>query len=328
MVTYVGMDVHKDSCTAVAMDESGTILKEEEVENTLVGLEQFFSDIEDAKAVIEATYSWRPTYERLEGLVLEVKMAHPKKTKAIAEAKIKTDSIDARTLAHLLRADLIPEAYIPPREIRELRDLVRMRTNLVRDRTRLKVRIRAELEKNQIEVDSGDDIFTQEGKEWLRGLGIYSVNQYLPVINILDERIKIVSKKVKEEAGENPDAMLLTTIYGVSYFTALLVVSEIGDIERFPDHEKLCAYFGFVPSVDKSGKITKYGSITKEGSGLVRWALVQAVWNHVKKDSRLTRYYKRIKRKKGSQKAAVATARKMLVVMYYMLKRGEKYRPF
>lgn len=328
MATYVGMDVHKKNCQVAAMDEEGTILKEEEVENSLEGFEPFFRDIEDAEVVIEACYSWRPTYERLKDLNLDVKMAHPKKTEAIAKGRKKTDSIDARTLAHLLRADLIPESYIPSREVRELRDLVRMRTKLVRDRTRLKARVRAELEKNRIRVDSGGDIFTMKGKNWLRELGIYTIDQYLPVIDTLDERIKVVSKRVEEEAGENRDAMLLTSIYGVSYFTALLVVSEIGDIERFPDPEKLCSYFGLVPKVHKSGETVKYGSITKEGSGLVRWALVQAVLIHIKSDSRLTRYYNKVKRKKGSGKAATATARKMLTIMYFMLKRGEKFRPF
>ncbi|KXA91590.1 hypothetical protein AKJ64_04645 [candidate division MSBL1 archaeon SCGC-AAA259E17] len=327
MTTYVGMDVHKKNCQATAMDEDGTILQEEKVENSSEGLESFFKDIGNAEVVIEACYSWRPTYERLEEMDLDVKLAHPKKTEAVSKARRKTDSIDARTLAHLLRTDMVPESYIPPKEIRELRELVRMRTNLVRDRTKLKARVRAELEKNRIRVDSSEDIFTIKGKNWLRELGIYTVDQYLPVIDTLDERIKIVSKRVKEEAGENRDAMLLTSIYGVSYFTALLVVSEIGDIERFPDPEKLCSYFGLVPKVHKSGETVKYGSITKEGSGLVRWALVQAVLTHIKSDSRLTRYYEKIK-KKSSGKAATATARKMLTVMYFMLKRGEKFRPF
>ncbi|KXA93513.1 hypothetical protein AKJ64_00430 [candidate division MSBL1 archaeon SCGC-AAA259E17] len=328
MATYVGMDVHKKNCQAAAMDEEGTILKEEKVENSLEGFEPFFRDIEDAEVVIESCYSWRPTYERLKDLNLDVTMAHPKRTEAVTKARKKTDSVDSKTLAHLLRADMVPESYIPPKEVRKLRDLVRMRTKLVRDRSRLKARVRAELEKNRIRVDSGKDIFTKKRKEWLRELGIYTVDQYLPVIDTLDERIKVVSKRVKEEAGENQDAMLLTSIYGVSYFTALLIVSEIGEIDRFPDPEKLCAYFGLVPKVHQSGETVKYGSITKEGSGLVRWALVQAVFTHIKSDSKLTRYYKKVKKKKGSGKAATATARKMLTIMYFMLKRGEKFRPF
>jgi len=121
--------------------------------------------------------------------------------------------------------------------------------------------------------------------------------------------------------------MLLNTIPGVGYFNALLLVAEIGDVNRFPDSEKLCSYAGLVLSVRRSGNKTVYGSITKEGSKWIRWALTQAVHVHVRYDSRLSKFYNRLAVKKGKQVAAVATARKMLKAVYWMLKRKEPFHP-
>ncbi|KXA89595.1 hypothetical protein AKJ62_02810, partial [candidate division MSBL1 archaeon SCGC-AAA259D14] len=130
MTISAGLDVHKDECHGVIMDEDGEILKDEKFENSLAGVREFFRGFKDANVVMESSYSWRPTYERLEEIGIESKLAHPKRTRAIAESEIKTDSIDARTLTHLLRAGLVHESYVPPDEIRELRDKVRLRTKL------------------------------------------------------------------------------------------------------------------------------------------------------------------------------------------------------
>ncbi|KON29848.1 hypothetical protein AC480_02425 [miscellaneous Crenarchaeota group archaeon SMTZ1-55] len=121
--------------------------------------------------------------------------------------------------------------------------------------------------------------------------------------------------------------MRLTTIPGVGHYLALLLVAEIGDVHRFPDAEKICSSMGIVPSVRQSGNHTVYGPITKEGSKWVRWALTQAVHAHVRYDTRLTRFYRRLAKAKGTQVATVATARKMLTVIYWMLKNQEPYRP-
>ncbi len=326
MVRYAGLDIHKRKCHGVIMDEGGEVLEDEEFENSLLGVEHFFRGYQDAKVVIEASYSWRPTYERLEKMNLEVKLAHPHKVRAIAEASIKTDSIDARTLAHLLRADLIPESYIPRKEIRELRDKVRLRAELVREKARLKNKIHAELEKNRITVKGNP--FAKKNRDDLRELGIESVNHYLAVIETLEERIKIVSEELEKIAEEKEEAQLLMTIPGVGYFSALTILAEIGDVERFPDAEKLCSYAGLVPRVRQSGDSTRLGRIKKEGDKMLRWILVESVWTHiVHADSKLTEYYHRKKKEKDSKRAAIATARKMLTSIYFMLKRGEEYRP-
>ncbi|KXA98522.1 hypothetical protein AKJ40_04705 [candidate division MSBL1 archaeon SCGC-AAA259M10] len=223
-------------CHGVIMDEDGEVLRDEKFENSLAGVREFFKGFKHADVVMESSYSWRPTYERFEEIGFEAKLAHPKGTRAIAESEIKTDSIDARTLTHLLRAGLVHESYVPSEEVRQLRDKVRLRTKLVRERTKFKNKIWAELEKNRVNMEKNP--FTKKGKEKLRELNISSVDHYLAVLETIDERIKMVSKELEGIAEDREDARLLMTIPGISHFSALLILSEIGEIDRFPDPEK------------------------------------------------------------------------------------------
>jgi transposase len=206
--------------------------------------------------------------EEVEIVSVEVKLAHPLKTRIIAEAKIKTDATDSEALAHLLRADLLPTSYAPPKEIRELRELVRLRTYLVRERAKFKNKIRAELAKRGIRALKNP--FAKRRGPALRELGIETVNHCLDMIGALDERIRGVSRELNAKAMESEEAKLLMTIPGVGYFSALAILTEIGDILRFSDPEKLCSYAGLVPSVHQSGTTKYYGHITKQGSKMLR----------------------------------------------------------
>jgi transposase len=308
------------------MDEKGKVVKQAKFTNDHKALDEFMEGLDEALVAMEAGYCWQPLYDRLEESGHHVKLAHPLKVKAIAEAKVKTDKIDSETLTHLLRADLLPESYVPPRDIRELREVVRRRAFLVGMRTMLKNRIHSEVAKRGVSL--GAPPFSKTGEEMLRGLGLEAVDQVLPVMNALDRQIMEISRCMRRMCGEDPNARLLTTIPGVGYYIALLLISEIGDIRRFPDSEKLCSYAGLVPSVRRSGGSTKHGGITHEGSKWMRWGLVQAVHVHIRFDTELTRFYRRLASGKPKQVAVTATARKMLKVVYWMLRSGESYRPW
>lgn len=323
---YVGLDVHKRVCYGTVMDEKGKIVKQDKFTNDLEALDEFMEDLDEALVAMEAGYCWQPLYDRLLESGHHVKLAHPLKVKAIAQAKVKTDKIDSETLTHLLRADLLPESYVPPRDIRELREVVRRRAFLVGMRTMLKNRIHSDLAKRGISL--GASPFSKTGKELLQGLGLEAVDQILPVMEVLDRQIGEISRCMRRMCGEDPNAGLLTTIPGVGYYIALLLVSEIGDVRRFPDAEKLCSYAGLVPSVRRSGGSTKHGGITHEGSKWMRWALVQAVHVHIRFDTELTKFYRRLAAGKPKQVAITATARKMLKVVYWLLRNGESYRPW
>lgn len=326
MTVFAGLDVHKKKCHGVIVEEDGEVLKDEEFDNSLLGVKTFFQGFRDADAVIEASYSWRPTYERLEEIGIQPKLAHPGEVEAIASSETKTDSIDARTLANLLRTGFIPEAWVPPRDIRELRDKTRVRAKLGDERSKMKAKIRAELEKYRIDLDKNP--FTKSGMEKLREIGIESVTHYLAVLETIENRIEKLEEDFEELTEDYEEAELLMTIPGISHFSALLILAEIGDIDRFPDPEKLCSYAGLVPKVHQSGDHKRLGSIKKGRNKFLQWILIECIWIHIGcVDSQLTKYYRRKKKEKDSKRAAIATARKMLTVIYYMLNRGEKFRP-
>jgi transposase len=157
---YVGLDIHKKVCYGTVMDEKGTVVKQAKFDNDHEALDEFMEGLEEARVVMEAGYCWQPLYDRLEETGYDVRLAHPKGVKALT--KKKTDKTDSETLAHLLRTDLLPESYVPPQEVRELRDKVRRRAFLVGMRTKIKNSIRAELAKRRIRL--GVSPWTREGR--------------------------------------------------------------------------------------------------------------------------------------------------------------------
>src|SRR5918992_2868622 len=212
---------------------------------------------------------------------LDVVLSNPIKTKAIAPAKIKTDKLDALKLADLLRGGYIAQCYVPDRTIMDLRELVRHRMALVRTRTRLKNKIHGITLMKGVRI-TGMHPFSHKHVEKLKELNDYRINGYLRVIQLLDSEINDVSRKIQSCVKENDMSRLLMTIPGIGYYTALLIVSEIGDINRFPDSYHLCSYAGLVPSTHSSGVVTYHGGITKTGSKHLRWIMIECVRAHVR----------------------------------------------
>ena len=326
MMKYVGLDVHKEKVHGTVMSERGRVLRVGRFPNTPEGFREFFKGIDDAEIVMEAGYGWQPPYELLEKMGYKVKLAHPYETRIIAKSRIKTDATDSENLAQLLRTGFLPEAYAPPKHVRKLRELIYRRIYLIRMRAMLKNKTRAELSKRWIRLER-KELFSGIGRAVLRGLRIEAIEDYLDVIEALDRRIKRIERQIEFLACESTDTRLLMTIPGVGYFSALAILAEIGDIHRFGSSEELCSYVGIVPSTRESGGVAKRGGITKRGRRLLRWVLDLCVWNHLNYNTKLTEFWKRMAREKGKKVATIATARKMLKVMYWMLKRKEIYRP-
>ena len=322
---YVGVDYHKRYTVATQMDPQGVILSQVRLKNDPDSLRTFASSLPPgSKIALEATEGWYYFYEMLESYCPEIYLAHPLKTRAIAEARIKTDKIDSAILAHLLRANLLPTSYIPPREIRDVREILRYRASLVSLRTSIKNKVHAILSKNGV-VMTYSDVF---GKKALCSLDLLplrvcyrqELQGYLQCIDTLKHLIAEVSETIKGLAEENPQARLLITIPGISYYSSLLIISEIGDIGRFPSAKKLCSYAGLVPRVHSSGGKTRYGSITKQGSKWLRWILVELSYHFIQGSPRLKCLYARIAESHGRNTARVAVAREMLKIMYVMLR--------
>jgi len=328
---YVGVDYHKRFSVATQMDEKGKILQQVRLMNDPETLTRFVSHLPvGSKIALEATGSWYYFYELLENQCREIYLAHPLKTRAIAEARIKTDKIDSTILAHLLRADLLPTSYIPPREIRDIREILRYRASLVALRTSIKNKIHAILSKNGIQMEYSD-LFGKKALQSLRGLQLRSCYQvtiqgYLKLAETLNLLTQEITQTIEGMVEENPQAQLLTTIPGISYYSALLIVSEIGEVQRFPNAKKLCSYAGLVPSVHSSGGITRHGPITKQGSKWLRWILIELSPHFLKGSDRLHKMYARIRSKQGTNAAKVAIAREMLKIIYSMLRHERPFR--
>jgi transposase len=321
---FIGLDVHKNYIQAAVMNEEERLLKEDKFQNDLQSVEKFFTAIKDAKVVMESSSTWYHLYRFLSKRY-HVILSNPVKTKAIASAKIKTDRIDARVLADLLRGGYIAECYIPDGSIMELRELVRYRADLVRARTRIKNRIHSILLMHGIMIDA--EPFTRDFVRELKELKDYRIDGYLDVLESLNMKIRDASARIRSVASDDEVCRLLMSIPGIGYYSALLIVSEIGDISRFPDSYHLCSYAGLIPSTHSSGGVTYHGRITKRGSKYLRWIMTECTHTHVRTvpESSVSKFYAKIARKKGKQKGIVAAASKLLKIVYWVMKERREY---
>ena len=330
-MVYLGIDYHKRFSFTTKMDEKGNILEQMKISNDRITLKNYLDRLPpDTKIALEATGNWYSFYELVEERDLDVSLAHPLKTRAIAEARIKTDKVDSEILAHLLRTNLLPTSYIPPRKIRDIREVLRYRASLVFFRTALKNKVHAIFLKNGINVDFSD-IFGKKALKFLKWIPLRpcyrkSLDGYIKLAEQLNILIKEVEEVIKERVEEDPKALLLTTIPGISYYSALLIISEIGDINRFFSEGHLSSYGGLIPSIHSSGGKTRLGRITKQGSKWLRWILVENAHHAARGSIRFGNLYKRVAYRHGTKIANVAVAREMLKVIYFMLKRNEPFR--
>lgn len=336
MRTYVGVDYHQKYSHLTVIDERGQVLGEGRVENRREAVAQFLARADgqgNSAAVLEATRNWTVMHDWLEGLVDEVHLAHPQKVKAIAEAKIKTDKVDARVLAHLLRTDLLPEAYVASPRAREVRSVLRQRMFLVRVRTMVKNRIRGMLDRYPELHPSRptQELFGVKGLAWMRQVAVKAtdrqmLDEALKLLEELDQHIAESNELVEELAREDKRVELLKTIPGIGNFFAVLIAYEVDDIHRFAQEKKFFSYLGLIPSTYASGGRTFHGRLTKQGNKYLRWALVEAVWPAIRTDSQVRSYYERIRAHKGPNPAKVATARRLATIVYRVLSQRRPYR--
>jgi transposase len=306
------------------MNHEGKIVNQAKMSNERVL--SYLSSFKVDRVAMESSNQVASLYRKLTKEGYTVLVSHPKKTRYIAEAKIKSDRVDSKAIAELLRLDALPLAYMPDKETAVLREKVRRRAFLVRERVKLRVKVKAILTYEGIKWPSDHGLFTAKGVEWLHGLSLDPVESYLRVMASLDDEIKLLSKQLLGQAEDDEDVKLLMTIPGVGYYTALLVKSEVGDVKRFPFGERLCSYAGLVPSTHASGASIRHGGITREGSRWLRWVMVEAAQTHVHRyDTSITRAYNRIAERRGKRIATVAAARKLLLCCYSVLRNKRPY---
>jgi transposase len=322
MSVYVGIDVHRKRSQVAVAGEDGKIAVNRNVVNGSEAMRRLVGSFPAGTPVaFEAAYGWGWLAALLEEQGLELHMVHPLRCKAIASARLKNDKVDAAILAQLLRADLLPEAWIAPPQVRDLRALVRHRVSLVRLRTRLQNRIHA------VAADHGYDrpasYWTGPGRAWLQGLDLPPVPRQvigscLAVIDHLDPLIGQADAGLRGYARTDPRVAVLRTLPGIGPVTALVIIAETGDITRFGSARKLASWAGLTPTVHGSDVKARHGHISKQGSPILRWALNQAAQT-ARKHPDFAPAWTAIAARRGPKIATTAIARKLLCRSWHLL---------
>jgi transposase len=268
--------------------------------------------------------------ERVDNVV-EVQLAHPYGVRAIASAQVKTDRIDARMLGQLLRAGLIPRAYIPGRETRQLREVVRQRLFLVRLRTMLKNRIHALLDRHHVVPPPVSDLFGKRGRDYLSKVELAGpaeelLRQDLRLLEVFGSEIGETEKLLARSLEGDRRVELLRTIPGLGALLATVVAMEIDRIDRFVSPAKLVAYAGLVPTTYSSGGKTTHGGLMRMSNKWLRWALVEAAWIAVRHDPYFRHHYALRHQRKGPKTAIIAVARRLAEVIWHVLSENRPYQ--
>jgi len=318
---YYGLDIHKLSITYTCMNEQGQVLRRGQVVTTPEAIREIVAPSGgQAWVALEATRGWSYVYDTLEPLGVHLFLSHPKRVKAIVSAKVKTDAIDSATLAHLLRTHLLPVSYAPPPPVRNWREMVRTRQGLVGMRSACRHRIHSILAKEGLIVPMSD-LFGKKGRRWLAAQSLSAPHRQLVdllsgQVGSITQAITEIEESLRHILGELPVLARLMTVPGFGLLTAAAFLAEVGNVDRFPRARHLVSYLGLAPRVRASGGHVRTGRLTKEGSPLVRFYLVQAVQNAIRSPGPCQDLYLRVRERSGSQSARVAVARKLAILAY------------
>ena len=334
-MNFIGIDLHKKTISICVVNQEREILQRKRFHcSAPERIVAFFETAKPFQAVVEATASYEWLFKLLEPLSDRMVLAHPKKLRVIAESTRKSDKLDAQVLAEFLALDMVPQSHRPTPRQREHRVLVRHRFYVRRRLSSTQTKIRRILSNYNADRP---DLFRAEGQAYLKALAVSKADRFV-LDDLMEEwrqfrrRLKTVEKELlsfsqKAPAKEAEARAVLDTIPGVGAITVDVVVSELGDVGRFRSQKKASAFAGLSPGQRESAGRSKELGITKEGSRLLRWALVEAAWRLVRFSKRWKTVYENLAARRGKKKAIVAVARRLLCVMVSMLQTGSRYCP-
>jgi transposase len=323
---YVGIDLHRRRSVIVRMNGEGEKLSCVRLPNDPVEISAEMAKAgESPEVVIEACYGWYWLVDMLKDQGASVHLAHPSGLKWEGR-RLKNDEIDATDLADRLRMHRLPEAWIAPPEVRELRELVRYRAKLVALRSGLKAQVHAVMAKQGI-LPQLDDMFGPGGQALLDAMPFdrayaLRVESLREMIDAFDKEVALFEREVHKLLRDDKGYRAVQAIDGVGKTMAAIFVAEIGDVTRFSSPDKLCCWAGLTPRHDESDtKVHRYG-ISKQGAKLVRWAAIEAVARY-HGGAPIKPFYSRVADRRDNKVARVAAARKLLTLVYYGLRDGE-----
>jgi transposase len=323
---YVGIDFHRRRSVVVRMSATGEKLSSARIVNDPVAIAAAVAEAgPDPEVVVEATYGWYWVVDLLQANGAHVHLANPQGLNW-GQRRVKNDERDAIDLADMLRLGRLPEAWIAPPATRELRELVRYRAKLVALRSGLKAQVHAVMAKEGVLPAQGR-MFGPAGNAQLDGMAMADnyttrVESLRDLIGRYDREVTMLEGEIHRQLRHHRGYQAIQAIDGVGRTIAAVLVAEIGDVGRFRSAEALCSWAGLTPKHRESDTKTTRGPITKQGSRLVRWALIEAVARYHGGPA-LAPGFRRIAERRGTNKARVAVARKVLTLVYYGLRDGE-----
>lgn len=327
----IGMDVHREFAQ-VAVWEDGRVRQAGKIALTAEALRVFADSLSpEDEVAVEATCNTHAIVRMIKPRVARVVVSNPQKTRAIAEAKVKTDKVDAGILAELLAADFLPSVWVADEATHALRRQIARRANVVRQRTRLKNQVQAILHRNLIPRCPAADLFGVKGRCWLSDQHLpvdeeLAVEALLRQIDFHAQELRIIDAALGRVALEREEVLRLMTIPGVDTTVALSLAAAVGDFRRFARPEQLVSYLGLNPRVRQSGtQPASHGRITKQGRSHARGMLVEAAFTAARTPGPLRAFFERVRARRGTQIAIVATARKLTCLCWTMIERGQDY---
>lgn len=324
---YVGIDLHKRDLVVAMENERGPVGKPRRfVCEDEMAIIEFFKKLRPFQAVIEASSSYRWLHKLLSSLG-DIILAHPLRLRTLVTSRAKTDKLDAALLARLLRLGEIPTAYVPPQAFQDLRDLTRARSRLTTEATAAKNHLHALL--GRMNLHPPFRTFARSMRVWIsrQDLGVAGNIARDELLSRLDHYEREVGKldgHLLEMAEHFPETEALTCVYGFGLYSALLIIGEFGEVERFRNDRQVGAYAGLTARVHQSGTHDYHGHITRQGSPWLRWILVQAGMKVMRRDRDLQNFYTRVRKRAGRNVARVAVARKLAGICWVRLRRWHR----
>lgn len=327
----IGMDIHRTFAEAVMID-GDRLMRLGRINMSRDHLAAFAAKLtSEDHIVIEATGNAHAVAEAVAPFVGRVIIANPRQVHLIAKARIKTDVIDATVLARLYASGFLPEVWVPDQRTLSLRRQVTRRNQIVRQRVRLKTMVQAILHAHLVPQCPHADILGPKGRAWLLAQLLpddesTAIERHIREYDRLTDDLRVVERELARDALGSAETKRLMTIPGIDMVVAVGLLAAIGPIDRFTSPGRLVAFLGLNPSVHQSGNSpARHGRITKQGPCHARTMLVEAAWQAVRGPGPLRAFYERVRGRRGTHVAAVAAARKITVIVWHLLTRGEDY---
>jgi transposase len=331
--TFAGVDFHKKFSVVTLGDAEGKVLRADRVYNDRQSVRLFFGKFPGLIVAVESCRGYEWFVEELKSMGVVVKLANSHDIKLIAQSRSKSDRVDSKILMELLSKGFLPTCYQASPEEKRLRERLRWRSQLVRMATRMKVQIHSLIDKENHGATAPAKLFTNAGREFLENLKLQGpgrqdlLAQQLEVLDFAEELVDREFAWIKEEVKKNTNAQLLTSIPGIGEFSALVVLAELGEITRFKRAPQVVNFAGLNPSVYSSADTRHTGRITKQGSCLLRWVLIQDAWVAIRTCPPLKTHFNRVSYRCGKNGGIVAVARKLAAIAYRVLRDQKPFDP-